>query len=83
MQASFILSGQRFMCIDSPEVHDFSFTPSMSIFVECASGAELRQAFEQLSLNGEVLMPLDNYGFSQLFAWLNDRFGVSWQLNLA
>lgn len=31
---------------------------------------------------GEVLMPLDDYGFSTRFGWLNDRFGVSWQLNL-
>jgi predicted 3-demethylubiquinone-9 3-methyltransferase (glyoxalase superfamily) len=30
-----------------------------------------------------VLMPPNNYGFSKKFGWLNDRFGVSWQLNLA
>jgi uncharacterized glyoxalase superfamily protein PhnB len=55
----------------------------MSLFVNCTSDAELEQAFEQLSAGGEVLMPLDNYGFSQRFGWVNDRFGVSWQLNLA
>ena len=36
-----------------------------------------------LSRDGAVLMPLGGYGFSQLFTWINDRFGVSWQLNLA
>ncbi|MEP0928505.1 VOC family protein [Leptolyngbya sp. SLC-A1] len=43
----------------------------------------MQRAFEQLSFGGEVLMPLDDYGFSQRFSWVNDRFGVSWQLNLA
>jgi len=28
------------------------------------------------------MMPLDNYGFSQKFGWIADKFGVSWQLNL-
>ena len=35
-----------------------------------------------LSHSGQVLMPLDDYGFSKQFGWVNDRFGVSWQLNL-
>ncbi|MBD1915291.1 VOC family protein [Phormidium sp. FACHB-322] len=49
----------------------------------CTGEDELQRAFEQLSFGGEVLMPLDDYGFSQRFSWVNDRFGVSWQLNLA
>ncbi|WP_219999912.1 VOC family protein [Halomonas sp. LBP4] len=59
-----------------------TFTPSMSLFVESESEAELDEAFAQLSSGGEVLMPPDDYGFSARFTWLNDRFGVSWQLNL-
>ena len=38
--------------------------------------------FAILSNGGHTLMPLANYGFSRRFGWLNDRFGVSWQLNL-
>jgi predicted 3-demethylubiquinone-9 3-methyltransferase (glyoxalase superfamily) len=81
--ATFTLCGREFMCSDSPIKHNFSFTPASSIFVECESKEELERAFNVLSQDGQVLMPLDNYGFSQCFGWLNDRFGVSWQLNLA
>lgn len=80
--AEMIVGGQRFMCIDSPIKHDFGFTPAISIFVNCESEAELESTFGRLSTGGAVLMPLDNYGFSKRFGWLNDRFGVSWQLNL-
>lgn len=83
-RADFKLAGQDFICIDSPPVHDFTFTPSISIFVDCESETELQEAFDQLSAGGEVLMPLDDYGvdWSSRFCWVNDRFGVSWQLNL-
>lgn len=70
------------MCIDSPVKHGFTFTPSISLFVECESAAELDGAFQQLAAGGQVLMPLDDYGFSARFGWATDRFGVSWQLNL-
>lgn len=82
MVARFTVAGREFQCADSPMKHDFTFTPAMSIFVNCASEEELSSAFETLSAGGTVLMPLDNYGFSSRFGWLNDRFGVSWQLNL-
>jgi len=68
--------------IDSPPVHDFTFTPAMSLFIDFEDTADLNRAFEVLSRNGKVFMPLDNYGFSPRFGWVQDRFGVSWQLNL-
>ena len=82
MQARIRLGDLHILVIDSPAPHDFTFTPSTSLFVECASLEEQDAAFERLSENGEVLMPLDNYGFSQRFAWVADHYGVSWQLNL-
>ncbi|WP_424769442.1 VOC family protein [Paenibacillus sp. sgz302251] len=82
MQATFTLKGQEFMCIDSNVKHQFSFTPSFSIFVTCNTEEELDNLYQKLNEGGQVLMPLNDYGFSKKFGWLNDRFGVSWQLNL-
>ena len=81
--AVFTLCGREFMCSDSPIAHEFSFTPSSSTFVEFDSLEEIERVFGILSEEGEVLMPLGDYGFSQRFGWVNDRFGVSWQLNVA
>ena len=82
-KATFTLRGQEFICIDSPVQHDFTFTPSISLFVDCESDAEIEEVFSRLSSGGLVLMPLGNYGFSTKFGWVKDRFGPSWQLNLA
>ncbi|MCM3584900.1 VOC family protein [Mesobacillus maritimus] len=82
MQASFSIKGQEFMCIDSNVKHQFTFTPSFSIFVTCDSEEEIDTLYQKLIDGGQALMPIGDYGFSQKFGWLNDRFGVSWQLNL-
>lgn len=79
--ARFTLAGQSVMCIDSPVKHAFTFTPAFSFFVNVPSEAELRRLATVLGEGGGVMMPLANYGFSKLFTWVNDRFGVSWQLN--
>lgn len=83
LKAQFTLAGQQFFCIDSPVKHDFTFTPASSIFVNCAREAEVDELFAALSEGGKVLMPLGEYPFSARYAWLADRFGVSWQLNFA
>lgn len=81
-RADFTVAGQPLIAIDSPIKHAFTFTPSVSLFVDCESEAELDEAFGQLSDGGSVLMPPANYGFSTKFTWVSDRYGVSWQLNL-
>ena len=74
--------GLSLVVIDSPIKHSFSFTPSVSIFVDFDSANEQERAFARLSEGGKTLMALENHGFSRRFGWISDRFGVSWQLNL-
>ena len=80
MLDTFSLDGQEFMCIDSNVQHAFTFTPAISLYVTCDSPEEVDRLFAALSDGGEVMMPLDAYPFSERFAWVADRFGVSWQL---
>lgn len=78
--ATISLNGQKVMCIDSPVDPGFTFTPATSLYVGCDDADSIEQYFNALSEGGEVMMPLGEYPFSRKFAWLNDRFGVSWQL---
>lgn len=80
-QAAFSLGGREFLCIDSPVAHGFSFTPAISLFVATSDEAAIEHYFQALSEGGQVLMPLGAYPFSKKFGWVQDRFGVSWQLN--
>lgn len=81
MVAKFSLNGSLFMCSDSPPIHEWNFTPAVSNFVNCKDEKELATLFSKLSENGKIMMPLDNYGFSKKFGFVEDQFGVSWQLN--
>jgi predicted 3-demethylubiquinone-9 3-methyltransferase (glyoxalase superfamily) len=82
LHAIFTLNGQEFMCIDSSVKHSFSFTPAISIHVNCMDDAEIEKVYAALMEGGSAMMPLGSYGFSKKFGWVADRFGVSWQLNL-
>ncbi|WP_417444168.1 VOC family protein [Joostella sp.] len=81
IRAIFELNGKQFMCSDSFIQHEWTFTPAVSNWVECNSKEEIEHLFVRLSENGVVKMPMDNYGFSKQFTFVEDRFGVSWQLN--
>ena len=80
--ATVSLAGTRYLFYDSPIDHPFTFTASISLFVTCESEAEIDALAAKLAEEGDFYMPLGSYGFSQKFAWVGDRFGVSWQLNL-
>jgi predicted 3-demethylubiquinone-9 3-methyltransferase (glyoxalase superfamily) len=82
-RARFLLAGREYIAMDSGGAHPFTFTPAISLFVDCDDEGQLDAAFAKLSDRGSVLMALEAYPFSPRFGWLADRFGVSWQLNLA
>lgn len=81
MNAVFKLAGREYMCIDSPAKHGFTFTPAMSLFVQCDSNQQTEELFTKLSANGNVMMPLGPYPFAKKFGWVEDKFGISWQLS--
>lgn len=70
------------MIFDSDINHQFDFTPAFSFFINCDDEQELKDYVDAFSEFGVALMPLDNYGFSKAFTWINDEFGISWQFNL-
>ena len=80
--AILVLKGQEFLCIDRSVKNDFTFTPAASLYINCDSKYEIEMLFRELSKNGRVFIDLTSYGFSDLYGWVEDKFGVSWQLNL-
>lgn len=90
---TFQLWGQRFMAISAGP--HFKFNPSISLMVnfdpaQFSSSAtpqkdaqqKLDEVWNKLSDGGKVLMPLDKYPFSERYGWIEDKYGLSWQLIL-
>ena len=75
---TFQLCGQSFQAISAGPL--FSFNPSVSFAVSCDTVDEVDRLWGILSEGGSVLMPLDTYPFSERYGWLQDRYGLSWQL---
>jgi predicted 3-demethylubiquinone-9 3-methyltransferase (glyoxalase superfamily) len=75
---SFDLAEQPFMAISAGPM--FKFNPSVSFHIKCGTRQEVDAIWERLSPGGNVLMPLDAYPFSERYGWLEDKYGLSWQL---
>lgn len=76
----FTLAGQAFSAISAGPY--FKLNPSISLTVAFDNEKELQDIWEKLSEGGQPLMPLDTYPFCPLYGWIQDRFGLSWQLML-
>ncbi|MEG6586581.1 VOC family protein [Dendrosporobacter sp. 1207_IL3150] len=77
---SFELAGQQFEAISAGPF--FQFNPSCSLMVACDSVEEVNIKWQALLEGGLALMPLDAYPFSKWYGWVQDRYGLSWQLML-
>ena len=76
------VGGNRLRFFDSPMKHAFTFTPAISLFISGLDEAAQERIYTALSDQGQALMPLAEYPGIKRFAWVQDRFGVSWQLSL-
>ncbi|HSV86087.1 MAG TPA: VOC family protein [Levilinea sp.] len=76
----FELAGQRFMALDGGPY--FQLNPSISFFVHCQDEEEIDRLYARLSPGGADLMPLQQYPFAEKYVWLQDRYGLTWQLML-
>ncbi|MDR3541052.1 MAG: VOC family protein [Desulfosporosinus sp.] len=77
---SFELAGQSFMAISAGPY--FKFNPSISLMVVCDSVEEVDAKWKSLAEGGTILMALGKYPFSKWYGWIQDRYGLSWQLML-
>ncbi len=78
MTVEFTLEGYRFIALNGGP--QFTFNPSISFMVNCPTQDEVDALWQKLSYGGTALMPLDAYPFSQRYGWIQDKYGVTWQL---
>lgn len=81
LTVSFQLGDLKFMALNGGP--QFKFTQANSIFVNLETESEIDRIWNRLSEgNAKALMPLDNYHWSEKYGWIQDKYGLSWQLNL-
>lgn len=72
------LAGRNFLFLNGGPA--FTPNPSVSFFVVCDSAEEVDHYWDKLKEDGNILMPLDKYEWSERYAWVQDKYGINWQL---
>lgn len=78
-----VVAGQALMLFDSPPIHDFGFTPAISLLITCDQPSQIDRLAQILGEGGTVFLPLGEYPFSPRYTWIADPFGINWQIMLA
>lgn len=81
LTVEFELFGHQFIGLNGGPI--FKFTPAISFMVNCATVDEVNEYWEKLIDGGTALMPLDAYPFNSRYGWVQDKYGLSWQILLA
>jgi predicted 3-demethylubiquinone-9 3-methyltransferase (glyoxalase superfamily) len=72
------LAGQKFTLMSAGPY--FKFNPSVSFLVACNTKREVESIWKKLFDGATVLMDLASYPFSERYGWLQDKYGLSWQI---
>lgn len=80
ISVTFELDGFKFAAVDGG-LH-LKLNPSISFFVTYDSLNQIDAVWDQLAEGATILMPLDRYKWSNKYGWLEDRYGISWQISL-
>lgn len=80
MVLKFELEGTEFMALNGGP--HFKINPSISVFVLCESLEETNKLWDKLMEEGHALIPIGKYDWSERYGWLQDRFGLTWQISL-
>lgn len=76
---TFTLAGKQFMAISAGPY--FKFNPAISLFVVFDNEAEIKETWDKLVDGGKVLMEYAKYPWANTYGWLQDKYGLSWQLS--
>jgi predicted 3-demethylubiquinone-9 3-methyltransferase (glyoxalase superfamily) len=80
MVVMFELNGKKFMGLNGGPM--FKINPSISLFVLCESINDTNELWNKLMDGGKILMPIDKYPWSERYGWLQDKFGLTWQVSV-
>ena len=80
LTVNFTLHSQPFTILNGGPM--YKLNPSVSLYVACEKVGAVDFLYNKLADGGRVMMPLDRYAWSERYAWISDRFGVSWQIAL-
>lgn len=76
---TFQLFGKKIMALNGGPM--YKINPSISLFITCPSKEDADRLWSALVKNGNIFMNIDSYPWSERYGWLQDRFGMTWQIS--